>query len=215
VTEGLLDLNLVAGTAKLDEGGSRERTLTQQELAELWLALDAEPNPQFADIVRLLILTGQRREEVGGLRWSEIDRDRIVLPPERTKNSRQHEVPLSSQAQAILSRQPRRKGRDFVFGIGEAGFSGWSDCKARLDQALLARRKAKARPEWRLHDLRRTAATGMAELGVQPHIIEAVLNHVSGHKSGVAGVYNRATYAEPMREALQRWADWLDQITAK
>jgi integrase len=215
VTEGLLDLNLVAGTAKLDEGGSRERTLTQQELAELWLALDAEPNPQFADIVRLLILTGQRREEVGGLRWSEIDRDRIVLSPERTKNSRQHEVPLSSQAQAILSRQPRRKGRDFVFGIGEAGFSGWSDCKARLDQALLARRKAKARPEWRLHDLRRTAATGMAELGVQPHIIEAVLNHVSGHKSGVAGVDNRATYAEPMREALQRWADWLDQITAK
>jgi integrase len=213
VTEGLLDLNPVAGTAKLDEGGSRERTLKQSELAELWSALDAEPNPQFADIVRLLILTGQRREEIGSLRWSEINGDRIVLPPERTKNSRQHEVPLSSQAQAILSRQPRRKGRDFIFGIGEAGFSGWSDCKARLDQALLARRKAKARPEWRLHDLRRTTATGMTELGVQPHIIEAVFNHVSGHKGGVAGVYNRATYAEPMRDALQRWADWLDQIT--
>ena len=217
VTEGLLDTNPVVGTAKLDEGGSREGTLTREELAELWVALDAEPNPQFADIVRLLILTGQRREEVGSLRWSEVELDRglIVLPPERTKNSRQHEVPLSRQALAILSRQPRRKGRDFIFGIGEAGFSGWSDCKARLDQVLLARRKAKAMPEWRLHDLRRSAATQMAELGIQPHIIEAVLNHVSGHKGGVAGVYNRATYAEPMREALQRWADWLDQITAK
>ena len=217
VTEGLLDTNPVVGTAKLDEGGSREGTLTREELAELWVALDAEPNPQFADILRLLILTGQRREEVGSLRWSEVELDRglIVLPPERTKNSRQHEVPLSRQALAILSRQPRRKGRDFIFGIGEAGFSGWSDCKARLDQVLLARRKAKAMPEWRLHDLRRSAATQMAELGIQPHIIEAVLNHVSGHKGGVAGVYNRATYAEPMREALQRWADWLDQITAK
>jgi integrase len=215
VTEGLLDTNPVAGTAKLDEGGSRERTLTQPELAELWSALAAEPNPQFADIVRLLILTGQRREEVGSLRWSEINGDRIVLPPERTKNSRQHEVPLSHQAQAILARQPRRKGRDFIFGIGEAGFSGWSDCKARLDQALLAARprKAKAMPDWRLHDLRRTCATGMAELGLQPHIIEAVLNHVSGHKGGVAGVYNRASYAEPMREALQRWADHVEALT--
>jgi integrase len=221
VTEGLLDANPVQGTAKLDEGGSRERTLTPTELGELWSVLDAEPNPQFTDIVRLLILTGQRREEIGGLRWNEIDLDRglVVLPPERTKNSRQHEVPLSHQARAILARQPKRKGRDFIFGIGQAGFSGWSKCKERLDQALLAarrqtNRKPKPLPDWRFHDLRRTAATQMAELGIQPHVIEAVLNHVSGHKSGVAGIYNRATYAEPMREGLQRWADWLDQITA-
>jgi integrase len=218
VTEGLLDANPVQGTAKLDEGGSRERTLTPEELRELWAVLDAEPNAQYADITRLLILTGQRREEIGGLRWSEIERGLIVLPPERTKNSRQHEVPLSRQAKAILERQSKRKGRDFVFGIGELGFSGWSDCKARLDQALLAlrrktNRKAKAMPDWRLHDLRRTCATGMAEFGVQPHIIEAVLNHVSGHKAGVAGIYNRARYAGEMRDALQRWADHLDQIT--
>ena len=120
---------------------------------------------------------------------------------------------------AIIERQPKRKGRDFILGIGELGFSGWSDCKARLDQALLAARrkhsrKAKAMPDWRLHDLRRTCATGMAELGVQPHIIEAVLNHVSGHKGGVAGIYNRAKYADEMRTALQRWADYLDKITA-
>jgi integrase len=217
VTEGLLDANPVQGTAKLNEGGSRERTLTLEELKELWAVLDAEPNAQYADITRLLILTGQRREEIGGLRWSEIKPGLIVLSPERTKNSRQHEVPLSRQARAIISRQPKRKGRDFVFGIGELGFSGWSDCKARLDQALLAlrrknNRKAKAMPDWRLHDLRRTCATGMAELGVQPHIIEAVLNHVSGHKAGVAGIYNPARYEGEMREALQRWADYLDKI---
>jgi integrase len=219
VTEGLLDTNPVAGTAKLDEGGSRERTLTPEELREVWSSLDAEPNAQFAYIVRLLILTGQRREEVGGLRWAELDLERglIVLPPERTKNSRQHEVPLSRQARAILTRQPKRKGRDFIFGIGELGFSGWSDCKARLDQALLAarrkiNRKAKAIPDWRIHDLRRTCATGLAELGVQPHIIEAVLNHVSGHKGGVAGIYNRARYEGEMREALQRWADHVEGI---
>jgi integrase len=221
VTEGLLDANPVQGTAKLDEGGSRERTLTRQELAELWSVLDAEPNPQFADIVRLLILTGQRREEVGSLRWSEVELDRglVILPPERTKNSRQHEVPLSRQAKTIVARQPKRKGRDFVFGIGEAGFSGWSDCKARLDQALLTarrqtNRKAKAMPDWRLHDLRRTCATGMAELGVPPHIIEAVLNHISGHKAGVAGIYNRARYANEMREALDKWAAHVEAITS-
>jgi integrase len=218
VTEGLLEANPVQGTAKLDEGGSRERTLTPAELRELWSALDDEPNAQFADIVRLLVLTGQRREEIGGLCWSEIDQGLIILGPQRTKNSRQHEVPLSRQAKAIIERQHKRKGRDFIFGIGELGFSGWSDCKARLDQGLLAarrktNRKAKAMPDWHLHDCRRTCATGMAELGVQPHIIEAVLNHVSGHKAGVAGIYNRARYEGEMRAALQKWGDHIDAIT--
>ena len=219
VTEGLLEINPVQGTAKLDEGGSRERTLTPAELKELWSALDDEPNAQFADILRLLILTGQRREEIGGLRWSEIDRGMIVLPPERTKNSRQHEVPLSTQARAIIERQPKRKGRDFIFGIGKLGFSGWSDCKARLDQALLTarrkhNRKAKAMPDFRLHDLRRTAATGMAELGVLPHVIEQTLNHVSGAKAGVAGVYNRSKMTDAVREGLRRWADHIEKIIA-
>ncbi len=211
VREGLFDANPVTGTARADERGSRDRVLAQAELAELWAAL---PQGDFGEIVRLLILTGQRREEIGGLRWSEVDLDRslIVLPPERTKNLRKHEVPLSTQARAVLQRQPKRKDRDFIFGIGEAGFSGWSKSKERLDEALLAKRKAagrkaKAMPDWRLHDLRRSCATGMAELGVQPHIIEAVLNHVSGHKAGVAGIYNRARYEGEMRDALQRWAD--------
>jgi integrase len=218
VREGLLDANPVAGTPRADERGSRDRVLTQAELAELWAAL---PQGDFGEIVRLLILTGQRREEIGGLCWSEVDLDRglIVLAPERTKNLRQHEVPLSAQARTILARQPKRKGRDYIFGIGEAGFSGWSKSKERLDQALLTKRKeadrrTKPLPSWRIHDLRRSAATGMGELGVLPHIIEAVLNHVSGHKGGVAGIYNRARYEGEMRDALQRWADYVEKITA-
>jgi integrase len=209
ITEGFIELNPVAGTAKAEESGTRERVLTQAELAEVWAALEDD---QFGDIVRLLILTGQRREEIGSLRWSEVDFERglIVLPPARTKNKRLHEVPLSPLARAIIRQQPRR--RDLVFGIGKGGFSGWSDCKAGLDQRVLAARreadhKAKPMPDWHLHDLRRTAATVMADkLGVLPHIIEAILNHVSGHRAGVAGIYNRAKYEEEMRDALERWA---------
>jgi integrase len=224
ITEGFIETNPVAGTGKAEEGGSRERVLSDAELAEVWAALEAD---QFGDIVRLLILTGQRREEIGALRWSEVDlvRGLIVLPPTRTKNRRLHEVPLSGQARAILERQPRRQGhdnspRDLVFGIGEGPFSGWSDCKAALDARVLASRreadrKAKPMPDWRLHDLRRTAATVMAgRLGVFPHIVEAVLNHVSGHRAGVAGIYNRARYEGEMREALQPWADHVEAITS-
>jgi integrase len=211
VTEGVVENNPVVGTGKADEGGSRERVLAEAELAEVWAALGDD---QYDDIVRLLILTGQRREEVGALRWSEVDlvRGLIVLGPERTKNRRLHELPLCNATRAILDRQPRRKGRDLVFGYGPGPFSGWSDCKTALDERLLearrrANRKAKPMPDWRLHDLRRTAATIMADkLGVLPHIIEAVLNHVSGHRAGVAGVYNRARYAAEMRDALDRWA---------
>jgi integrase len=203
VAEGLLDVNPVTGTAKADEGGSRERVLTPEELRRLWSGLG---DGRFSDIVRLLLLTGQRRNEIGKLQWSEVDlwRKQIALPPSRTKNGREHSVPLATQAVAILQGLPHRNSSDFLFA--ERGFNDWDHAKQQLDQRL-------GIAPWRLHDLRRTCATQMAELGVQPHIIEAVLNHVSGHKGGVAGVYNRASYAEPMREALQRWADRLDQIT--
>jgi integrase len=204
VSEGLLELNPVTGTAKANENGSRERVLTQEELRKLWRSLGDD---RFADVARLLLLTGQRRNEIGKLQWSEIDlaRKMIVLPPARTKNSRLHEVPLSRQAKAILERLPRRNNTDFLFG--RRGFSDWHGGKRELDRrAHIA--------DWHLHDLRRTCATQMAELGVQPHIIEAVLNHVSGHKGGVAGIYNRAKYSEEMRSALQRWADHVERITA-
>ena len=204
VSEGLLDANPVQGTAKANENGSRERVLTQEELRKLWRSLGDD---RFADTVRLLLLTGQRRNEIGKLQWSEIDlaRKLIVLPPERTKNSRVHELPLSRQAAAIFARLPRRNSTEFLFG--KRGFSDWNGGKRELDQRLPI-------ADWHLHDLRRTAATQMAELGVQPHIIEAVLNHVSRHKGGVAGIYNRAKYEPEMRSALQRWADHVDKITA-
>jgi integrase len=204
IREGLLETNPVAGTGKGDEGGSRERALTETELATVWQALAQD---DFGDIVRLLILTGQRREEIRALRRSEIDWDRglICLPPERTKNRRLHELPMSPQVRAILQAQPHRG--DFVFGLN--GFSGaWSRCKARLDA------RAGIAP-FRIHDLRRTAATMMADkLGVLPHIIEAILNHVSGHKGGVAGVYNRARYENEMRVALERWAEHVTALAA-
>ena len=203
IQEGLTDeANPVQGTGKADEGASRDRVLTQDELRALWRSLG---NDSFSNIVKLLLLTGARRVEIGGLRWDEVDLDRklIVLSPKRTKNNHGHSLPLSNQAEAILAAQPRQS--DFVFGA--KCFQDWSRAEAALDQ------HAGIAP-FRLHDLRRSAATYMAELGVQPHHIEAVLNHQSGHKSGVSGIYNRASYVEPMRDALQRWADHLDQITA-
>ena len=203
IAEGLTEVNPVQGTAKADEGSSRERVLSQEELKALSSALGTG---SFADVVRLLILTGARRNEIGLLKWSEIDlaRKMIVLPPNRVKNDREHSLPLSSQALGIIERLPRRNSTDHVFN--DKGFQDWNRAKVNLDERLHI-------APWRIHDLRRTCATGMAELGVQPHIIEAVLNHVSGHKAGVAGIYNRAKYAGEMREALQRWADHLDQIT--
>ena len=141
--------------------------------------------------------------EIGGLRWSEIDLGRglIVLGPDRTKNHRLHELPISTQVRAVLEGQPRNG--EWVFG---REWSGWSHGKAMLDQRL------NGMADWRLHDLRRTAATMMADAGVLPHIVEAILNHVSGHRAGVAGIYNRARYEEEMRQALQRWADRIDAL---
>jgi integrase len=196
--------NPVAGTDRAAEGRGRERVLSGPELAPLWAALGDD---RFSNIVRLLLLTGQRRNEIGKLRWSEVDFDRamLVLPPERVKNGRTHEVPLSPQALAILRRLPQspKRNDDLVF----SRFSGWSVAKAELDKAL-----PKAMPHWTLHDLRRTCATGMAELGVLPHIIEACLNHISGHKAGVAGTYNRARYLPEMRTALELWANHVDAV---
>jgi len=203
IQEGLTEINPVAGTGKADEGNSRERVLTQDELRTLWRSLGED---SFSAVIRLLLLTGQRRTEIGGLAWAEVDlaKAQLVLPASRVKNGRDHTVPLSAQALAILQRQPQRS--EFVFG--ERGFTNWADAKARLDQHV-------AIAPWRLHDIRRSCATGMTELGVQPHHIEAILNHQSGHKQGIAGTYNRAKYTDAVREGLQRWADHIERITAQ
>lgn len=219
IREGFdLAVNPVAGTNRPPEPASRDRVLSD---AEIRLIMAVTGQDDYGRIVKLLALTGQRREEVGGMRWSEIDLDRKVwtIPALRTKNRREHLLPLSAAACQILVGVPRVEGRDQVFGRGPRsagnaprGFSGWSKGKAELDQTIataLASRSHTLVP-WRLHDLRRTCATVMAEsLGTPPYIVEAVLNHISGHKAGVAGVYNRATYQMEMRQALDGWAEHL------
>jgi integrase len=215
----------VLGTNRPAEPKSRERVLTDSELAEIWATFGDD---DYGRIVKLLMLTAQRRDEVGGMRWTELDTDKNVwtIPSTRTKNHREHTVPLTDAAIALIPL--RREGREHVFGDGprrkgdsHRGFSGWSKSKAALDARILAARQkaadagveAEPLPDWRLHDLRRTAATVMADrLGVLPHIVEAVLNHVSGHRAGVAGVYNLARYEAEMRAALRTWADYVHGI---
>ena len=204
IGEGLTDTNPVVGTNKATEEVSRKRVLTDEELEAVWRTAG---RGDYAAIVRVLILTGQRREEVGGMLWSEIDLKAATwrIGAERTKNGLAHDVPLSAPALTNLSALNRREGRDLVFGAGDGPFQGWSNAKGALD-ARMSAALGPAPAAWRLHDIRRTVATRMADLSVQPHVIEAVLNHVSGHKAGVAGIYNRSAYAAEKRAALDLWA---------
>ena len=141
------------------------------------------------------------------MKWSELDlaRSLWIIPADRTKNGRTHEVPLLVSVRDLLGRTSLALRSGSLFGEGKGSFQGWSKAKAALDRRISS--AGKAVEPWRLHDLRRTVATRVAELGVPPHIIEAVLNHVSGHKAGVAGVYNRALYAAEKRRALELWGE--------
>ena len=208
--EGLVRANPVALTNKRQER-SRDRVLTDNELRLIWQALD---DGQYGSIVRLLMLTAQRSGEIAGLCWLEIDFDRgvIALPGRRTKNGRPHEIPMAATVRKLLDAQPRIDGRDFVFGKGAGPFSGFARCKEALDNRIAELNGGKALAPWVLHDLRRSAATGMADIGIAPHVIEAVLNHVSGYQSGVAGIYNRATYAAEKAQALARWDEHIASI---
>jgi integrase len=190
--------NVVIATEEPKGNGGRDRHLSADELRQVW---NACTDDDFGKIVRLLILTGCRRAEIGGLRWSEIDLDAatITLPKERCKNGREHTLTLPPMAMDILRSIPQRVGRDHLFGQRGQGFVAWGHSRKAF--------KVDFEKPWTLHDLRRTVATQMADIGVQPHIIEAVLNHVSGHKAGVAGTYNRSTYSREMRNALVLWGD--------
>jgi integrase len=205
VARGLIEENPVRGSHIADEQ-SRTRVLTIPELVAVWRACDQVTicNGAYTAIVKILILSGQRREEIGGLRFDEIrgDYDRIELPPPRTKPRRAHCIPLSDPARAIL-RPWVPSGSPFVFGT--QSFVSWSLGKRMLDAALAA--AGEDIESWTLHDIRRSVATGLGEhLAIAPHVVEAVLNH-SGHKQGIVGVYNRATYEKEKRAALVLWAD--------
>jgi integrase len=196
--------NPVIATEEPKGSDARERVLSGDELKAVWNACGDD---DYGRIVRLLILTGCRREEIGGLKWSEVDlkAGTITIPAGRSKNHREHVLTLPSVALDILRSCPRREGREHVFGTRGEGFVTWTYGK----RALLKTSKTSG---WRLHDLRHTVSTGMHELGVEPHHVEAILNHVSGHKEGVAGRYNHAQYRAQMAQALARWADHVRSV---
>lgn len=206
--EGLVDSNPTLNTNNPSRGlPERDRVLDNRELRAIWAACRDD---DFGRIVKLLLLTGCRRDEIGGLRWSEIEFDgkRIILPGERTKAKRAFLLPLSPMAASVLHECPRKEGREFLFGQWGGSFSRWAWDKLSIDKRIAeAGDKIAA---WRLHDLRRTVATRMAEIEVQPHVIEACLNH--SHGSKVARTYNRHDYSAEKREALNRWADHLSVI---
>ena len=204
IGEGYVDVNVAAQTNKHEEI-ARSRVLSDTELAKVWNAL---PEGDYRDLIRLLILTGQRLREVANLSWLEIDLDKaiITLPPNRTKNHREHVVPLSEPALAIL--QGRARGeRELVFGTGAHGFGGFSKRKRELDE------RAKLKAEWVVHDIRRSVATGLAKL-VQPHIVECVLGHVGGFRAGIASTYNRHAYEDEKRNALNLWGKHISGLVS-
>lgn len=194
---------------------SRDRVLSDFELAEIWNASKVVGYP-FGGIVQFLMLTAQRRGEVVNMTWDQYDKNSgiWVIPRENTKSDRRHELPLSDAAIAVLKKAPNLGA--YVFSsTGTKPFENVSRGKTELDKVLKEARKKNKPPSmaaWRLHDLRRTAASGMARLGVAPHIIEKVLNHTSGIISGVAAVYNRHQYTKEVGEALAVWEDHLKQV---
>jgi integrase len=208
--EGLVLANPVMFTNKRQER-PRERVLTDSELRLIWRALG---DSQYDTIVKLLLLTAQRANEIAALRWEEIDFDRnvISLPGSRTKNGRPHEIPMAATIRQLLQSQLKADERELIFGKGAGPFSGFSRCKDALDKTIAELNGGKALAPWVHHDLRRTAATRMADIGIQPHIIEAVLNHISGHKGGVAGIYNRSSYAAEKAQALARWDEHIASV---
>jgi integrase len=195
---------------------ARDRVLTNTEIGWFWRASEAIGAP-FGDLFKFLLLTGARRDEASRMTYAELQDDGAtwLLPAARAKNKRPHIVPLSDSAKAQLG----SGAAGYVFTTnGRTPISGFSKIKARLDRAMLAvARQGDPNAEiasWILHDLRRTAATGMAEIGIPPHIVEACLNHVSGAKAGVAGTYNRAAYADEKRAALEQWAQHVAKIVS-
>lgn len=211
-------------TPPLEEEASRERVLTDGEIVEIWQ--HSGPG-DYGAIVRLLLLFGARRDEVGGMCWSEIDSQAGVwtIPAARAKNKVACALPASRLAAAEIGAVTRRDGRDLLFGARERAFSGWSKAKGELDQRIIDARKKAAEEAgtgalpltpWRLHDLRRTMSTVMNEhLDILPHIADVCLNHVTGRKKGSSAVYNRADYMRQKREALTAWGEYVTKLVER
>lgn len=229
---GLIEASPVTNIKPPAKETPRERVLSDDELRAFLSACEALGDP-FGRVMLLLLLTGQRRDEVAAARWSEFDMssNTWTLPGERVKNGRAHVLPLSGQVRTIIDGITKEKGAVFLFparfsrtgNSAPRHVSGFTRAKERLDSLMLAEMKKTAAERgddpdsvilepWRLHDLRRTAASGMARMGVGIHVVEKILNHVTGSLSGVAGIYNRHNYQDEMRQALQAWANWVDSL---
>ncbi|WP_333721978.1 tyrosine-type recombinase/integrase [Agrobacterium tumefaciens] len=214
---------------------TRDRVLSDDEIALVLKACDAIGAP-FGPMVKMLFFTGQRRSEVAGARFSEMEiegnNQLWVIPPERAKNKKEHFVPLTSAVLDLIGSLPRIAPADekdpvFLFTTtGKAPVSGFSKAKKAVDKAMIEILREAAIEEgndpekvrlepWTFHDIRRTVASGMARLNVAVHVVEAILNHKSGSIRGVAAVYNRYDYADEKREALMAWSNYLERITSR
>jgi integrase len=210
VSRDIIEVSPATGIDRPGQEVSRERILSDDELRTLWFAAGDPAEGPFGPFFKLLMLTGQRRGEVSGMRWDEIDDEQRVwrLPPTRTKNAKAHTLPLVPAVWDIIQAQPRFADSDFVLTIdGKQPIVGYARAKRRLSA------KAGLKAEgWRYHDLRRTAASGLQRLGIRTEVIERVLNHRSGSFRGIAGVYQRDPLINESQAALQAWADRVEQI---
>jgi integrase len=210
VERDLIDASPAAGIKPPAKEVSRERSLTRDELAAIWKATETMDYP-FGPYIRMLILTGQRRNEVAGAKWNELDLEKGMwtIPGERAKNGKAHLVHLGAEAIATLHAIPRHEGRELVFTTtGTSPISGFSRAKEALDKASGVR-------DWRIHDLRRTFATlATGDLGIEPAVVDKILNHSSGAVTGIAAVYQRAQYLDKRKEAMEQWGSFVDRPTS-
>lgn len=209
VKRGLIEVSPCALVEPPTIETARDRILSDAELKAVWQAADALGWP-YCGFVHLLILTGQRRNEVADLTWREIDLDAKLwtLPAARAKNDVEHTIPLSDLVVEILRAVPRIDGSEFVFTVtGRRPIQGHHVIKRRMD-ALMP-------PDitpWVVHDIRRTVASGMARLGVNLPVIEKILNHVSGSFGGIVGVYQRHSFADEKRAAMAAWSRHVEAL---
>jgi len=203
----IIETSPVAGTKPPSREQPRDRVLTDDEIRTVLRICRKEPYP-FGQFVLLLLATAQRRGELSRLKWSQVDlaAKQWVIPAELSKNGKPHVVPLNDFALRLLAELPRFADCDWAFSTTRRSpISGFS-------KALRHIHAQSETSDWRFHDLRRTAASGMARSGIAPHVVEKVLNHISGTISGVAAVYNRYGYDVERREALDKWGSFLDGL---
>ncbi len=217
VGRGVVEQNPMTDLPKPGQAVKRDRALSDAELVAVWKASEGLGYP-FGPLVLLLILTGTRRGEIAGLRWSEVDGETIRLAGRRTKNGEPRDIPLTPAARLLLIGLPRIGDKASKTALcftmtGETPVSGWSKSKAAID-AKVIEALGEAIPAWHLHDLRRTVATGMQKLGCRLEVVEVVLGHIGGSRAGVVGVYQTHRFAEEQRDALRAWSFTLGKLIA-